>query len=50
MFKPSTYDALKIIGFNPAIAHKLIGEMHFLKALADSGKIIQGLVVAHKSL
>jgi ubiquinone/menaquinone biosynthesis C-methylase UbiE len=47
--KQLTYDALKIIGFNPAIAHELIGEMHFLKALAESGKIIQGLVVAHKS-
>jgi hypothetical protein len=27
----------------------LIDEMHFLKALADTGKIIQGLIVAQKN-
>jgi SAM-dependent methyltransferase len=43
-----TYDALKIIGFDTALAGALIGEMRFLQSLAESGKIIQGLLVAHK--
>ena len=46
--KQLTYDALKIIGFDTALAEGLLTEMHFLKALADAGKIIQGLVVAQK--
>jgi ubiquinone/menaquinone biosynthesis C-methylase UbiE len=46
--KQLTYDALKIIGFDAALAEGLLTEMHFLKALADAGKIIQGLVVAQK--
>lgn len=47
--KQLTYDALKIIGFDAALAKELIGEMHFLKALAESAKIIQGQVVARKN-
>jgi ubiquinone/menaquinone biosynthesis C-methylase UbiE len=47
--KQLTYDALKIIGFDTALAQTLTGEMRFLQALADAGKIIQGLVVAEKS-
>lgn len=43
-----TYDALKIIGFDTALAEKLIGEMRFLESLAQAGKISQGLVVAEK--
>jgi SAM-dependent methyltransferase len=43
-----TYDALKIIGFDTALAGQLIQEMRFLQTLAESGKIIQGLVVADK--
>jgi SAM-dependent methyltransferase len=43
-----TYDALKIIGFDQALATVLIGEMRFLQSLAEAGKIIQGLIVARK--
>ncbi len=43
-----TYDALKIIGFDDALAQKLVGEMKFIQSLAQAGKIIQGLVVAEK--
>lgn len=46
--KQLTYDALKIIGFDQALAGVLTGEMHFLQSLAESGKIVQGLIVAHK--
>jgi SAM-dependent methyltransferase len=46
--KQLTYDALKIIGFDAALAGVLIGEMRFLQTLAESGKIIQGLLVASK--
>ncbi len=44
-----TYDALKIIGFDQALAGALLGEMRFMQALAEAGKIIQGLIVAKKS-
>jgi ubiquinone/menaquinone biosynthesis C-methylase UbiE len=47
--KQLTYDALKIIGFDQALAGTLVGEMRFLQALAESGKIIQGLIVAARS-
>ncbi len=47
--KQLTYDALKIIGFDAALAQSLLEEMRFLQTLADGGKIIQGLVVAEKS-
>jgi ubiquinone/menaquinone biosynthesis C-methylase UbiE len=43
-----TYDALRIIGFDSALAQQLLGEMKFMQGLADSGKLIQGLIIAHK--
>ena len=46
--KQLTYDALKIIGFDTALAATLVGEMKFIQSLAQAGKIIQGLVVAGK--
>jgi ubiquinone/menaquinone biosynthesis C-methylase UbiE len=46
--KQLTYDALKIIGFDTALAATLVGEMKFIHSLAQAGKIIQGLVVAEK--
>jgi ubiquinone/menaquinone biosynthesis C-methylase UbiE len=46
--KQLTYDALKIIGFDMALAQALIGEMRFMLSLAEKGKIIQGLMVAQK--
>ena len=47
--KQLTYDALKIIGFDTALAQSLIGEMRFIQSLAQAGKIMQGLVVAEKN-
>jgi SAM-dependent methyltransferase len=47
--KQLTFDALKIIGFDLALAQSLVGEMRFIQSLAQSGKIIQGLIVAEKS-
>jgi SAM-dependent methyltransferase len=47
--KQLTYDALKIIGFDQGLAAGLIGEMRFLQSLAESGKTIQGLIVARKA-
>ncbi len=46
--KQLTYDALKIIGFDTALAQTLVGEMRFLQSLAQAGKIIQGLIVAER--
>jgi ubiquinone/menaquinone biosynthesis C-methylase UbiE len=46
--KQLTYDALKIIGFDTALAATLVVEMKFIQSLAHAGKIIQGLVVAEK--
>jgi len=46
--KQLTYDALKIIGFDAALARTLIGEMRFMQSLAQDSKIIQGLIVAQK--
>ena len=43
-----TYDALKIIGFDTALAATLVGEMKFILSLVQAGKIIQGLIVAEK--
>jgi sarcosine/dimethylglycine N-methyltransferase len=43
-----TYDALKILGFDQAAAQSLPAEMRFMLGLAESGKIIQGLIVAQK--
>ena len=48
--KQLTYDALKIIGFDMALAQMLIGEMRFMQSLADKWKIIQGLIVAQKGV
>ena len=47
--KQLTYDALKIIGFDTALAQTLTGEMRFVQSLAQVGKIIQGLMVAEKT-
>jgi ubiquinone/menaquinone biosynthesis C-methylase UbiE len=47
--KQLTYDALRIIGFDASLAEALIREMRFLQTLAETGKIIQGLIVARKS-
>ena len=46
--KQLTYDALKIIGFDTALAAELVGEMKFIQSLAQAGKVIQGLIVAEK--
>lgn len=46
--KQLTYDALKIIGFDTALAQTLIGEMRSLQSLAAAQKIIQGIIVARK--
>ena len=46
--KQLTYDALKIIGFDQALAGTLTGEMRFLQAPAEGRRIIQGLIVARK--
>ena len=46
--KQLTYDALKIIGFDQALAGALLGEMRFMQSLAEAGKIIQGVIVAEK--
>ncbi len=43
-----TYDALKIIGFDQAMMQGLAGEMAFVQALAQAGKICQGMFVARK--
>jgi ubiquinone/menaquinone biosynthesis C-methylase UbiE len=47
--KQLTYDALKIIGFDSALAQSLLGEMRFMHSLAKEGKLIQGLIVAQKA-
>ncbi len=47
--KQLTYDALKIIGFDTALAANLVAEMKFVQSLAQARKIIQGLVVAEKA-
>jgi SAM-dependent methyltransferase len=47
--KQLTFDALKIIGFDTAFAQVVTGEMRFIQSLAQTGKIIQGLVVAEKA-
>jgi SAM-dependent methyltransferase len=47
--KQLTYDALRIINFDTALAGTLTGEMRFLQSLAQAGKILQGLIVAEKA-
>ena len=44
-----TYDALKIIGFDMAMAEAIMGEMAFALELARAGKLIQGRLVATRS-
>ena len=44
-----TYDALRIIGFNPELMTAMGGEMIFMRDLARAGKIAQGLFVARKN-
>jgi len=46
--KQLTYDALKIIGFDTVLAATLVDEMKFIQSLVQTGKLIQGLVVAEK--
>ncbi len=46
--KQLTFDALKIIGFDLALAQSLVCEMRFVQWLAKAGKIMQGLIVAEK--
>ncbi len=48
--KQLTYDALRIIGFDSKLAEWLLGEMRFMQTLAGAGKIIQGLIVARKTV
>ena len=43
-----TYDALKIIGFDMQMMAALDGELKFVRGLAHSGKIAQGLLIARK--
>jgi SAM-dependent methyltransferase len=47
--KQLTYDALRIIAFDHALAQGLLGEMRFMHSLGAAGKIIQGLIVAQKA-
>ena len=47
--KQLSYDALRILGFDSALAGTILEEMRFLAGLAKAGKIIQGLVVAQKA-
>ncbi|OGV55641.1 MAG: hypothetical protein A2X49_02765 [Lentisphaerae bacterium GWF2_52_8] len=46
--KQLSFDALRIIGFNAALMQSLQEEMLFMRSLAHSGKIAQGLFVARK--
>ena len=46
--KQLTYDALKIIGYDMGLMQFLGGEMDFMRGLAKTGKIAQGLFVAVK--
>lgn len=46
--KQLTYDALKIVGFDQALATALLGDMRFLGELAQAGQTIQGLIVPHR--
>ncbi len=41
-----SYDALRIIGFDPALMQSLGAEMEFMRGLAHAGKIAQGRLVA----
>ena len=43
-----TYDALRIIGFDQAMAGAIIGEMQHALDLAKRGMLMQGMIVARK--
>ncbi len=47
--KQFTYDALRILNFDMDALNAIGNEMHFLSGLAHSGKLAQGLFVAHKN-
>ena len=47
--KQLVFDALKIIGYDLALAQSLAGELRFIQSLAQAGKIIQGLIVGDKA-
>lgn len=49
MEKQLTYDALKIINFDTALAQTLTAEMRFMQTLAEAQKIIQGIIVATRT-
>ncbi len=46
--KQLTYDALKLLSFDSAVAQRVLAELRAVLALAQQGKIIQGLIVARK--
>ena len=43
------YDALKILGKNEDILNAVICEMEFIHELANTGRIVQGMIVARKN-
>jgi SAM-dependent methyltransferase len=43
-----TYDALKIVGFDPTMLAAVSKELAFVRELAHAGKLIQGLIIARK--
>lgn len=43
-----TYDAMRILGFDPAMTQAVGGEMSFLRDLAHAGKIAQGRFIARR--
>lgn len=47
--KQLTYDALKILSYDTALAQVCLEEMRFMLSLANAGKVIQGLIVAQKA-
>lgn len=42
------YDAMRIIDFDWKLMDTMGGEMRFMRQLAQEGKLIQGMVIAHK--
>jgi SAM-dependent methyltransferase len=44
-----TFDALKIIGWDPAVMEGLAKEMVFIQGLAHSKKVVQGMFIAEKA-
>jgi len=43
-----TWDALRIMGWDLEVLGALSGEFHFMKGLADAGKVAQGRFIARK--